>query len=210
MESNKSEIEIEKKENIVPKFFILDVDGVFTDGKFFYTKEGKVMKMFGPEDNDALSLFKDKLYVHAITGDKNGFEITKKRFDDMKIPLDLVSTFERIEWIKERFNPKETIYMGDGIFDPLVFREVGYSIAPANAFFKTKELANFVTKAKGGEGAVAEACLHILEKFFVPFDLFKHNFNSGSGAWKKPETKEEPFNIKGNKLNPRNSLDNLL
>jgi len=41
-----------------------------------------------------------------------------------------------------------------------------------------------VTKAKGGEGVVAEACLHILEKFFEPFDLSKLQIKS-SGAWKK-------------------------
>src|SRR3989344_6855540 len=95
------------------KNFILDVDGVFTDGKFYYTIDGKVMKKFGPEDNDALSLLKDKLHLHAISGDKNGFAITKKRIaDDMHLPLDMVSTFERMEWIRERFDPEETIYMG--------------------------------------------------------------------------------------------------
>lgn len=171
---------------IKPKYLILDVDGVFTDGKFYYTTEGKVMKKFGPEDNDALSLLKDKLVIHAISGDKNGFAITKKRIaDDMKLPLDMVSTFNRVEWIEQRYNLAETIYMGDGIYDPLVFKKVGYSIAPANAFYKTKELADFVTNASGGEGAVAEACIHILEKFFEPFDLFKLDFSNGSGAWKK-------------------------
>ena len=29
------------------KNFILDVDGVFTDGKFHYTEKGKIMKIFG-------------------------------------------------------------------------------------------------------------------------------------------------------------------
>ncbi len=169
------------------KNFILDVDGVFTDGKFYYTVDGKVMKKFGPDDNDALSLMKGRVYLHAISGDKNGFAITKRRIaDDMKLPLDMVSTFERMDWIRERFNPEETIYMGDGIFDPLVFKYVAYSIAPANAFYKTKEQADFVTNARGGEGAVSEACLHILEKFFAEtFDVYSLNLNEGSGAWKK-------------------------
>ncbi|MCE9642722.1 MAG: HAD hydrolase family protein [Candidatus Andersenbacteria bacterium] len=161
----------------VVKNFILDVDGVFTDGTFYYTTEGKIMKKFGPEDNDALSLLKDKLLLHAISGDKNGFAITKRRVaDDMHLPLDLVSTFDRVAWIEKRFDLSETIYMGDGIFDPLVFKRVAYSIAPANAFYATKKQADFVTNARGGEGAVAEACLHILETFFEPFDLFTHKF----------------------------------
>lgn len=175
--------------SVIPKFFVLDVDGVFTDGKFYYTAEGKVMKQFGPEDSDALSLLKGKLVVHAISGDKRGFPITKKRIaDDMKLQLDLVSTFERVEWIRKRYNPAETIYMGDGIYDPLVFKEAAYSIAPANAFYTTRALADFVTNARGGEGAVAEACLHILEKFFhEPFDTEKITFQKGSGAWEKSE-----------------------
>ncbi len=174
-----------KKKTI--KNFILDVDGVFTDGTFYYTVDGKVMKKFGPEDNDALSLLRGKLMIHAVTGDKNGFAITKRRIaDDMKLPLDLVSTFERIEWIRDRFDPAETIYMGDGIFDPLVFKHVAYSIAPANAFYATKEKADFITNLRGGDGAVAEACLHILEKFFnEPFDIYSLVLKEGSGAWKK-------------------------
>ncbi|MDO8657562.1 MAG: phosphatase [Candidatus Levybacteria bacterium] len=176
-----------KSKIFLPKNFIIDVDGVLTDGKFYYTIDGKMMKRFGPEDNDALSLIKDKLYIHAITGDKRGFPITKKRVaTDMKLPLNLVSTFQRLEWLKKRFNLKETIYMADGIYDPLVFKHIAYSIAPSNAFYKTKEAADFVTNAKGGEGAVAEACIHILEKFFkISFDLNLLNFSKGSGAWKK-------------------------
>jgi 3-deoxy-D-manno-octulosonate 8-phosphate phosphatase (KDO 8-P phosphatase) len=171
-----------------PRFFVFDVDGVFTDGKFHYTAEGKVMKTFGDADADALSLIKDKLQIHMVTGDKRGFPITKKRIaDDMKFPLDLVSTFERIDWIRERYDPARTIYMGDGIYDPLVFKHVAYAIAPANAFYTTKQAAHHVTNARGGEGAVAEAVLHVLESFFEPFDLHAHTFSHSSGAWASGE-----------------------
>jgi len=88
----------------------------------------------------------------------------------MKFDLDLVSTIKRIEWIKERYNPLEVIYMGDGIFDHYVMKEVGYSIAPANSDLNAKENANYVTKRAGGDRAVAEACMHIMKLFFKPFD----------------------------------------
>ena len=167
------------------KNFILDVDGVFTDGKFFYSADGKVYKVFGDADNDALSLIKNRLHIEMVTGDKRGFPISKKRIqDDMGYPINLVSTFQRVEWIKERFNLDETIYMGDGIYDPLVFREVGFSIAPANAFINTKKYANHITQSKGGEGAVAEAVIYIIENLFKEkFDIFNINLKSGSGNW---------------------------
>jgi len=153
------------------KVFILDVDGVMTDGQFHYTTDGKVMKIFGADDNDALSLLNPYLYIHFVTGDKRGFDISKTRIvDDMKYPLDLVSTIRRIDWIKQRWNPEEVIYMGDGIFDHYVFNEVGYSIAPFNSDRYTKSIADFVTQRTGANRAVAEACLHILSKFFKPYN----------------------------------------
>ncbi len=169
------------------KNFILDVDGVFTDGKFYYTESGKIMKRFGDADNDALSLLEDKMHIEMITGDKRGYQISKKRIqDDMGYTINLVSTFQRLDWISERFNLDETIYMGDGIYDPIVFNSVGFSIAPANAFYNTKKYADFVTKSIGGEGAVAEAVIYILENFLnIEFDILSLNFEKGSGIWKK-------------------------
>lgn len=153
------------------KVFILDTDGVITTGQFFYTAEGKAMKVFGPDDNDALSLLKPYLETRFVTGDKKGYPISKKRIsDDMKFQLDLVSTIHRVEWIEERYNLADVIYMGDGIFDHYVMQRVGYSIAPANADKLTASQANYVTKRSGGDRAVAEACLHILEEFFEPYD----------------------------------------
>lgn len=169
------------------KNFVLDVDGVLTDGKFHYTADGKAMKIFGPNDADALLLLKSYLNICFVTGDKKGFAITKKRVEtDMKFPLYQISTFERAQWLtKNGMKPEETIYMGDGIFDAMVFAWVAYSIAPANAFYFTKERANYVTPSCGGDSAVAEACLHIAEKFFKPIDLLDVSLYDKGGEWGK-------------------------
>jgi 3-deoxy-D-manno-octulosonate 8-phosphate phosphatase (KDO 8-P phosphatase) len=169
-----------------PIVFILDVDGVMTTGHFFYTQDGKYMKIFGPDDNDGLSLLKQFVEIRFVTGDKKGFLISKKRIvDDMGYQLDLVSTVRRSEWISERFPLKSVIYMGDGIFDHYVMQRVGYSIAPANSDINAKRFANYVTLREGGDRAVAEAALHILDKFFQPFnpDVLPDNQINLSGEW---------------------------
>ena len=156
------------------KVFILDVDGVMTTGHFLYSKDGKQMKIFGPDDNDALGLLKPNIEIRFVTGDKKGFDISNKRIKyDMGFDLDLVSTIKRIDWIKKHYNPKDVIYMGDGIFDHYVMKKVGYSIAPENSDKLAKENANYVTERSGGERAVAEACIHIMDKFFNPYDANK-------------------------------------
>ena len=157
-----------------------------TTGQFYYTVEGKIMKAFGPDDNDGLSLLRPYINVVFVTGDKKGLEISRKRIvDDMKYRLELVSTIRRIDWIRKHFNPSTVIYMGDGIFDHYVMQKVGYSIAPANADRLAKQSADYVTERSGGDRAVAEACLHILEKFFKPFDPtnLPDNHTRVSGDW---------------------------
>ena len=167
------------------KNFVIDVDGVMTDGQFYYTAEGKVMKAFGPNDHDALLLLKPHMNICFVTGDRKGYAITKKRIaDDMKFRLELSSTLERVKWMEDNgFEPKESIYMGDGIFDAIVFDKVAYSIAPANAFYIVRKKADFVTESVGGNSAVAEACLHILEKFFEPINPLNLKLEKGSGEW---------------------------
>lgn len=161
------------KNIFLPKYFVIDLDGVLTDGQSHYTATGKVMKVFGANDSEALAFLKRYLEIHIISADNKGFPISKKRVLDMGFPLEFVGSVDRVAWIEKNFELESTIYMGDGLYDLLVFDKVAYSIAPANAFFPTKEKADFVTPSRGAESAVAEACLHIMDKFFEPFDPYK-------------------------------------
>ena len=145
-----------------------------------------MLKLFGPDDNDALSLLRSSIDIQFVTGDKKGFPTSQKRIvEDMNYSLELVSTIRRIDWIRERYDPRHVIYMGDGIFDHYVMEEVGYSIAPANADQNAKKYADFVTERHGGDRAVAEACLHIMDKFFEPYDPQKlpNAQQKMSGEW---------------------------
>jgi len=179
-------MEKNQTKQMTPKIFILDVDGVMTTGQFLYTVEGKAMKVFGADDNDGLSLLRTFLEIRFVTGDKKGYPISKRRIvDDMGFELDVVSTIRRIDWISDRFDPGQVIYMGDGIYDHYVMKKVGYSIAPANADKNAKLNANYITERVGGDRAVAEACLHIMEKFFVPYnpDELPPSKGKTTGEW---------------------------
>ncbi len=150
-----------------PKNFIIDVDGVFTTGQFLYTEEGKFAKIFGPHDNDGIKMLSGLINIQVVSADKRGFGITKKRIvDDMGLKLELVSEKDRLDWFKKNFKLDESIFMGDSLHDAEIFPLMGYSIAPASAFYIARDKASFVTNHRAGEGAVGEACLHIKEKFF--------------------------------------------
>jgi len=174
-----------KREKGKPEVVLIDVDGVLTTGNFFYTAEGKSMKEFSVDDHDALLLLQPWIDVRFVTGDRKGYPITHRRVvRDMKFPLEIVSTLKRIDWIQKSWDPKKVIYVGDGIFDSWVFEKVGYSICTSDGSDTARKAADYVTKNPGGRRAVAEVCLHILNKFFKPYNpkRIPAKFRS-SGEW---------------------------
>ena len=59
------------------KHVLFDVDGVFTDGCFYYSAQGKIIKVFGPHDGDGIKLLRALgLTISAISADQRGFSIS--------------------------------------------------------------------------------------------------------------------------------------
>lgn len=146
--------------------FILDVDGVLSTGQFLYSSDGKAYKIFGPHDADGLKLVRDKVNILFISADKRGFEISKKRVIDMGQAIEFVDESNRYDYLKNKYGLENIIYMGDGIFDAPVIRDCKFGIAPASARIEAKEAADYVTPSRAGEGAICDACLEILRKYF--------------------------------------------
>lgn len=159
-----------------PKYFILDVDGVITDGKMVYDKLGKKYKTFGQDDYDSLKIFRNYLKVFFVSGDKIGFKISKKRVEDMGFEIKYLPVNIRENWLNKNYGLKNCIYMGDGIFDHLIMKKSLYSIAPNGCLEHVRKSANYVTKNKPAERAVAEAVIHLLKVIFKA-DFEKINYS---------------------------------
>ncbi len=141
--------------------FVLDVDGVLTDGTFFYSEKGKIIKKFGPHDADGLKLIADLIKIEFISADKRGFLISERRVNDMGFDLTLVQEQDREQYIKKNYSVENLVFMGDGYFDTNIVQMAALGIAPNNALDQVKKVANFVTKNNGGNGAVFEACIYL-------------------------------------------------
>lgn len=145
---------------------ISDVDGCLTDGRYIYTADGKVAKVFGPHDNDGVKLLKaNDIDVVFISADKRGFPITKKRIEDMKCPIFNVSEAERVDWVRDYIKENDyqfSVFFGDGISDVPVKDAVTYFVCPANARKEAKHAANYVTESIGGQGAFLDLAQWVL------------------------------------------------
>lgn len=144
--------------------FVMDIDGVLTDGSFLYDVNGKAYKKFGPDDADALKLIKSDVEIKFVSADHRGFEISKRRIEDMGYKLDFVKAKDRTTWIQENF-PKDEwiqIYMGDSFVDIPVLTSVDIAIVPKNANNLAKVYASYISSYNGGDRAVSDAVFYIL------------------------------------------------
>lgn len=162
-----------RKNNNIVKLFVMDCDGVLTDGGMYYGVEGDEMKKFNTKDGMGIALLKEKgIKTAIITGENTS--IVKKRAE--KIGIDYVFLGVKNKYqILERFAANEKIelshiaYVGDDINDLECLKNVGVSIAVADAVDEVRRTVKKVTNKKGGEGAVREAVEYILCDYNVRY-----------------------------------------
>ena len=153
------------KQNLKPTLFVLDIDGVLSTGQFLYSRFGKIYKIFGAHDSEGLKLISQHLKIQFISADKRGFGISKRRVKDLGFSLSYVDEKNRLDFFNNIKN-ENIVFMGDSYTDSFIFEYIFYSITPSNAVSYAKDKSNFITESKAGEGAVFEACMHLIEKFF--------------------------------------------
>jgi 3-deoxy-D-manno-octulosonate 8-phosphate phosphatase (KDO 8-P phosphatase) len=149
------------------KLFLLDVDGVLTDGTITYTHEGNEIKSFHTRDGLGIRLLMESgVEVGLITARES--EAVNRRVQDLGIQYvfqkakDKLGIFENL-LKKLDLKPYEVGYMGDDWLDlPLLVR-VGFAATVEDAVPEVLQVAHYVAKRKGGRGAVREVCDLILE-----------------------------------------------
>ena len=156
------------------KLLILDVDGVLTDNALYINDNGEEIKRFNVSDGMGIALaLRTGLEIALISGRRS--KATEYRALDLKIKhlyLGETNKIRAYEELKRNLNltDEEIAYMGDDILDVPVLKRVALPICVKDANPIAKKFAKFVTKAKGGEGAVREVIDMILEsKKVKPF-----------------------------------------
>ena len=149
------------------KLFLLDVDGVLTDGTITYTHEGNEIKSFHTRDGLGIRLLMESgVEVGLITARES--EAVNRRVEDLGIKYVFQKAKNKLEIFEQlleelELQPSEVGYMGDDWLDlPLLVR-VGFGATVEDAVTEVLQVAHYVTKRKGGRGAVREVCDLILE-----------------------------------------------
>ena len=141
------------------KIVIMDCDGVLSTNESFYTKDGKVMKSYGCYDREMLSYLEKYCgwEVLFVSMDKNGFEITKHRVNDMHYEVKLGGWEFRNNIVKE-YNDKGyiTLFIGDSLSDINALSSATYAGTVNNAPDLVKYYCNYASCKDGGYGGLGE------------------------------------------------------
>ena len=148
------------------KLLALDVDGVLTDGSIYISPAGEVFKGFNAKDGMGISCaLRSGLQIAVITGRQS--PIVERRCEELGITLlqqgvkdkrlALQQMAQKLGLVRE-----EIAYMGDDLNDIPAFKASGLNLVPADAAIEVMAVADIITKASGGRGAVREAITMIL------------------------------------------------
>lgn len=143
------------------KVLVLDVDGTMTDGKLNISNSGELFKSFSVLDGYAIvNILADLNIVPVIlTGRKS--EIVERRAEELGIKAVLQGSSRKFETLenylkKVEISWDEVAYMGDDLNDYECMLRAKIKGCPCNAVKEIKEISDYITTRKGGEGAVRE------------------------------------------------------
>ncbi|MBX2861051.1 MAG: HAD hydrolase family protein [Vampirovibrio sp.] len=149
------------------RLLALDVDGVMTNGQLIYTSGGEEMKVFNVKDGQGINLLvKAGLQVAMITARTS--PINQRRAEELGIQHVYQNEKNKagaLSQLAERLGLSldEVAYMGDDWPDVAPLQLAGLPCCPKNAIAEVKLVCRFMTRAKGGKGAVRELADLILK-----------------------------------------------
>lgn len=143
-----------------------DVDGVFTDGRFYLSDDGVESKAFNTQDGFGIrQLIRADIAVAVISGRKSvAVECRMKELGVQHLVQGCVDKVAALDDIAGALGitTRECAYVGDDIPDLPLLKHVGISIAVANAVGQIHDECDYATSATGGFGAVREVCELVL------------------------------------------------
>lgn len=157
------------------RLLALDVDGVLTDGRLYFSAQGDELKAFNILDGQGIKmLHRSGIDVALITGRSS--PLTARRARDLGIERLMQGRADKAAALRELCGDlniplQQTAYMGDDLPDLEAILIAGLGITVPNGHWHVREQAPWCTQVEGGAGAVREVCDLILQARGLLADL---------------------------------------
>lgn len=150
------------------RIFVLDVDGVLTNGQLLVTEDGDLLRSMNIKDGYALQLaVKQGYQVWVISGGQSrGAGTRLQRLGVQEAHFGVEDKLQVLQWLLEQYkvtDPEQVLYMGDDMPDLAPMRSCGIKCAPGDACMEIIELADYVSPQGGGMGCVRDVIEKVLK-----------------------------------------------
>ncbi|NCD40865.1 MAG: acylneuraminate cytidylyltransferase [Bacteroidia bacterium] len=149
------------KDFLKTELLVLDFDGVMTDNSVYLTQSGEeAVKCSRADGLGIAEILKKGIRVMVLSTEKN--PVVRARCEKLGIACsqgidDKLSLLQSIV-DQEHIDVAHVTYVGNDRNDMACMKWVGNSVAVSDAYPEILEIADYVTKAPGGCGAVREIC----------------------------------------------------
>lgn len=149
------------------RLLVLDVDGVLTDGRLFFSPQGEEMKVFHVRDGAGIvQLLRAGLQVAVISGRDS--RAVERRMVELGVTWVRQGVHDKLAALRELLDilglgPQAVACVGDDTPDVPLLSVARLAIAVADAHPAARERAHYVTQLPGGQGAVREVCDLLLQ-----------------------------------------------
>ena len=144
-----------------------DVDGVLTDGRVVLDNQGIESKCFHIRDGMGIALWQKAGYRFGMVSLRSS-QAVKVRAAELGVEIVRQGAGDKLAAAREileqlELGQKQLCYVGDDLPDLPVLRAAGLGVAVADAAPELRQIADYVTTAPGGAGAVREIIEMILK-----------------------------------------------
>ena len=148
------------------ELLVLDVDGVLTDGRLYFSARGEALKVFHVRDGHGIKLvMQSGVAVAAVSGRRSAAVTARMRELGVRHVVqgcrDKVGALAALAR-KLGIDPLAAACLVDDTPDLPLMAAVGFAAAVADAHPLVKSAAHWISAAPGGTGAVRELCDAIL------------------------------------------------
>jgi 3-deoxy-D-manno-octulosonate 8-phosphate phosphatase (KDO 8-P phosphatase) len=172
-----------KEELLNVKAFVFDVDGVLSRDVSTLNEDGDPVRTANVKDGFAIRNAIDFGYpVAIITG--GYIERVRLRYEKLGVKFFYDRARDKVECLndflkKTGVDAEDVLFMGDDLVDYQVMSVVGIPTCPKDAVHDIKEISEYISDKKGGEGCVRdviEQTLRAQNRWFTKDMLFKNAF----------------------------------
>ena len=148
------------------RHFVLDVDGVLTNGQVLLIGNGEMARTMNTKDGYAMQLAIKKGYeIHIISGGSSA--AVEERFAKLGITKVYMAVSDKTSLLKkickeEDIQSESMLYMGDDIPDLAPMQLVGLPCCPSDAVTEIKQVSKYISPFSGGTGCVRDVIEKVL------------------------------------------------